>query len=92
MFYYNKFRKCNLVYNLPISYELGGEEQGFQPSTQELLEIDRQHSLDCPLPLPIPEEVKLACDNWCQDHCVAINVTNVRQVYVDLRRYLTSHI
>lgn len=71
---------------------LGGEEQGFEPCDQDLLEIDRQHNLDDSLPSPIPLEVKLICDKWCQEHCVEVNNSNVRMVYEDLRRYLTNDV
>ena len=71
---------------------LGGEEQGFEPCDQDLLEIDRQHNLDDSLPSPILLEVKLICDKWCQEHCVEVNNSNVRMVYEDLRRYLNNNV
>ena len=78
--------------NSHYRFVLGGEEQGFEPCAQDLEEIDRQHNLNAPLTLPIPAEVKTICDKWCQEHCVAVNSINVRQVYEDLRRYLNSNI
>ena len=70
----------------------GGEEQGFEPCDEDLLEIDRQHNLDVWLPSPVPLEVNLVCDKWRQEHCVEVNHTNVRMVYEDLRQYLNSNV
>ncbi|XP_074632936.1 uncharacterized protein LOC141891824 isoform X2 [Acropora palmata] len=70
----------------------GGEEQGFEPCDEDLLEIDRQHNLDVSLPSPVPLEVNLVCDKWRQEHCVEVNHTNVRMVYEDLRQYLNSNV
>lgn len=70
----------------------GGEEKGFEPSEEDLMEIDRQFELDKPLPPTIPPAVKQICDKWCQDHFVSVNIQNAKNIYLALRSHINNNL
>ena len=66
----------------------GGEEKGFEPSEEDLMEIDRQFELDKPL----PPAVKQICDKWCRDHFVSVNIQNAKNIYLALRSHINNNL
>lgn len=77
---------------LVMFFIVGGEEKGFEPSDEDLMEIDHQFGLDRPLPPAIPPATKQICDKWCQDNFVSVNIQNANNVYLALRNHINNNL